>query len=117
MGVRRLLQLLLLVMLPATFAGTAVAVASTHRVVLPAEPPPTVISAPRQSIPAPVHDEAICAFCQAAAFAPQAASPAYGLPEAPDSEEQVLVTRDDRLPHVGSSRPPSSRAPPTLRDS
>jgi hypothetical protein len=116
MGVRRLLQLLLLIMLLATFAGTPLVAASSRPLLFPAAEPATVISAPRQSIPAPVHDESICAFCQAAAFAPQAASPTYGLPEAPDTEEQELVTRDDRLPHVGSSRPPSSRAPPTLRD-
>jgi hypothetical protein len=116
MGVPRLLQLLLLIMLPATFAGRPLAAASSRPLLLPAAEPEAVISAPRQSVPAPIHDESICAFCQAAAFAPQAASPAYGLPEAPDTEEQELVTRNDRLPHIGSSRPPNSRAPPTLRD-
>ena len=118
MGAPRLFQLLLLILLPATFAGTPGLSASAHPLPLPsAAESPAAISAPTQSIPAPVHDESICAFCQAAAFAPYAAVPACGLPEALASEEQELITPDERLPHVGSSRPPSSRAPPTLRDS
>lgn len=118
MGASRLFQLLLLILLPATFAGTPGLWASARPLPIPsAAASPSVISAPTQSIPAPVHDESICAFCQAAAFAPYAASPACGLPEALASEEQELITPDERLPHVGSSRPPSSRAPPAYRDS
>src|SRR6476660_9421090 len=74
------------------------------------------ISAPRQSLPAPVHNEATCAFCQAAAFAPHASSPACGLPEAVGSQCHELPSRNDRPTHSGSLRPPRSRAPPTLRD-
>ena len=33
------------------------------------------ISAPRESLPQPVHDEATCAFCQAALFPPCAPQP------------------------------------------
>src|SRR3954464_3873045 len=77
--------------------------------------PAVFISAPRQSIPAPVHDEATCAFCQAAAFAPHASAPACELHEATGTTHPELVSRDERLTHSVSSRPPRSRAPPTLR--
>ena len=73
------------------------------------------ISAPRESLPAPVHNEATCAFCQAAMFAPCAPVPA-GM----SVGEQGLVYRaqpapDARAPHATSHRTTSSRAPPTLR--
>jgi hypothetical protein len=103
--------------LPVALAGTPLVPAYPRQLELqPVAGSLTLISAPRQSIPAPAHDEAICAFCQAAAFAPYASSPACGLPEASSSERCELVSPDDRLSHAASSRPPRSRAPPTLRD-
>jgi len=84
---------------------------------LPSAPAPAVsaISAPRESLPTPAHNEAMCAFCQAAIFppcVPQAAAVSLG--------EQALVrperpAPDARTPHFNSRRPPSSRAPPALR--
>jgi hypothetical protein len=116
MQVRPLLRLLLLV-LPVALAGTPlVSPYQQESQLSTVAGPHDVISGPGQSIPAPIHDESTCAFCQAAAFAPHASSPACGLPEAFASECRELVSRDDRLPHVASSRPPSTRAPPTLRD-
>jgi hypothetical protein len=120
MQARLLLRLLLTLAIPATLAGTPRASAATglqQRELSPGIPAESLISAPRQSIPAPVHDESTCAFCQAAAFAPHAASPACGLPEATGSERLEIVSFDDRLIHSGSVRPPNSRAPPALRDS
>lgn len=84
---------------------------------LSSAPAPAIsaISDPRESLPAPVHNEAMCAFCQAAVFPPcasQAADVSLG--------EQALV-RPERpapeahAPHFSSRRPPSSRAPPALR--
>jgi hypothetical protein len=73
------------------------------------------IGAPRESLPAPVHNEATCAFCQAAIFPPCAPQPAdVSLGE----QELVRLERpapDARAPHFSSRRPASSRAPPTLR--
>ena len=88
-----------------------------------AEPPPAVsavpsvstISAPRESLPPPVHDEATCAFCQAAAFPPCAPQPTKF------SVESISLIRIDRAapeaatPHSTSHRRTSSRAPPPLR--
>ena len=74
------------------------------------------ISAPRQSLPVPVHNEATCAFCQAAIFPPCAPQPtdvslgAVGLVR---HERPVL---EARVPHGTSHRSASSRAPPQLRD-
>jgi hypothetical protein len=107
---------LLSLLLPLLMAGVGPGPIPPDSFSLVAPGPAVFISAPRQSLPAPVHDEATCAFCQAAAFAPYASSPACGIPEASSSEHQELTSRDDRLPHFGSSRPPSTRAPPTLRD-
>lgn len=76
---------------------------------------PGFISAPRQSLPTPVHDEATCAFCQAAAFAPHTASPADGLPLLTGAERYDTPSPDNRLTHFATSRPPRSRAPPSLR--
>lgn len=72
------------------------------------------LSAPRQSLPPPVHDEATCAFCQAAIFAPCAPQPvAVSL--------QLGLVRHERVPtdavqpQFSTHRRTSSRAPPTLR--
>ncbi|HUR95935.1 MAG TPA: hypothetical protein VMY76_15235 [Gemmatimonadales bacterium] len=75
----------------------------------------STIGTRQQSLPAPVHDEATCAFCQAAIFPPCAPQPAQ------ISVDELGVTRpevpapDARTPHGTANRPPSSRAPPTLR--
>lgn len=74
------------------------------------------ISAPRQSLPAPVHNEATCAFCQAAIFPPCAPQPtgiALGEVGQVRHERPAL---EARVPHGTSHRSPSSRAPPQLRD-
>lgn len=74
------------------------------------------ISAPRQSLPVPVHNEATCAFCQAAIFPPCAPQPTDV------SLGEVGLVRHERpafearVPHGTSHRSPSSRAPPQLRD-
>ena len=107
---------LLSLLLPLLMAGVGPGPTPPASFSLVTPGPALFISAPRQSIPAPVHDEATCAFCQAAAFAPYASSPTCGIPEASSFEHQELTSLDDRLPHFGSSRPPSTRAPPTLRD-
>ena len=117
MYARLLFRSLLVLLLPATLAGAPQVWATPAPVqLLPGAGSENVVSAPRQSLPAPVHDESICAFCQAAAFAPHAAAPACGLVEAAGAVHHELVSRNDRLTHSGSLRPPRSRAPPTLRD-
>jgi hypothetical protein len=78
--------------------------------------PAVFVSAPRQSIPTPVHNEATCAFCQAVAFTPYAARPSGGLPEATATERRDVLSFDYCLVHSRSTRPPRSRAPPILRD-
>ncbi|HET8833648.1 MAG TPA: hypothetical protein VFN08_02885 [Gemmatimonadales bacterium] len=82
-----------------------------------AAPPDTgwTISAPRESLPPPVHDEATCAFCQAAVFSPCAPQPTN------ISIESTALIRLERpapqaaTPHSTSHRPASSRGPPPLR--
>jgi hypothetical protein len=75
----------------------------------------SIISAPRESLPQPVHDEATCAFCQAAAFPPCAPQPTKF------SVESISLIRCERAApeaatfHSTSHRPTSSRAPPPLR--
>ena len=79
--------------------------------------PAVFVSAPRQSIPQPVHNEATCAFCQAVAFTPYVARPADRLPDSFSVELPEHLSSDDRLIHSDSSSPPRSRAPPVLRES
>jgi len=75
----------------------------------------STISAPRESLPRPIHDEATCAFCQAAAFPPCAPQPTKF------SVESISLIRCERAApeaatfHSTSHRPTSSRAPPPLR--
>jgi hypothetical protein len=106
---RRLLRLLLLA-LPVLLG---LAAGTDHRPAV-ADAVAT-ISAPRQSLPTPVHNEATCAFCQAAIFPPCAPHPADVSITASALVREDRVAPSDRLPHFTSHRPASSRAPPALR--
>jgi hypothetical protein len=75
----------------------------------------STISAPRESLPVPVHDEATCAFCQAAIFPPCAPHPASVSVESAGLVRQELASADVVAPPFTSHRPTSSRAPPALR--
>jgi len=75
----------------------------------------STISAPRESLPAPVHNEATCAFCQAAMFAPCASAPATVSVGEQGLEYCVQPAPDARAPHATTHRTTSSRAPPALR--
>lgn len=79
---------------------------------LPSRP---IISAPRESLPVPVHDEATCAFCQAAIFPPCAPVPPVMWVGERGLEYAAQPAPDARSPHVTTHRTTSSRAPPTLR--
>jgi hypothetical protein len=80
-----------------------------------ASPGLSVASSPRQSLPLPVHDEATCAFCQAAAFAPYANGAAGALAIVAGDEQRIHLSQDSRLTHSWSARQPRSRAPPVIR--
>jgi hypothetical protein len=82
---------------------------------LPAVHSLSSISAPRESLPQPVHDEATCAFCQAAIFPPCAPQPAGLSIRAQGLERIEQPGPDSHLPNFTSHRPASSRAPPALR--
>ena len=73
------------------------------------------ISAPRESLPAPVHNEAPCAFCQAAIFPPCAPVPASMSVGEQGLVECAQPAPDARAPHAATHRTASSRAPPALR--
>ena len=108
----RSLRLLFLAL--AVFQGLA-AGTDHHRTADQLSAAVSTISSPRQSLPTPVHDEATCAFCQAAIFPPCAPQPA-----AVSVGEQGDVRRerpapDAVAPHASTDRPPSSRAPPAFR--
>jgi hypothetical protein len=77
--------------------------------------PTAVISSPRESLPVPVHDEATCAFCQAAAFAPHASQPVGTLALDAGDEQLVQLAHDDSPAFSASASPARSRAPPILR--
>jgi hypothetical protein len=106
---RRLFRLLLLA-LPVLLG---LAAGTDHRSVPRADGVPTV-GTPRQSLPTPVHDEATCAFCQAAIFPPCAPHRADVSIGASAIVREARVAATDRLPHFTSHRPASSRAPPAL---
>jgi hypothetical protein len=72
------------------------------------------ISSRRESLPPPVHDEATCAFCQAALFPPCVGHAPAILPEISARVCRIVLTPDEQILHVVSHRPVSSRAPPTL---
>ena len=87
---------------------------------MPDQPPPSsapvaCISSPRESLPAREHNEATCPFCQAALFPPCAPASASVLLASTASIRQAIPVPDTRVRHVVTARPPSSRAPPTLR--
>jgi hypothetical protein len=107
--------LLLSLLLPLLMAGVGPGPTPPASFSLVAPGPAPFISAPRQSIPAPVHDEATCAFCQAAAFAPHAGHAGGILPVVWGTEHQTVLSYDDRLTHDGAVRSPRSRDPPTLQ--
>ena len=107
---RRLFRLLLLV-LPVLLG---LAAGTDHRPVAEADGVAT-IGTPRQSLPTPVHNEATCAFCQAAIFPPCAPHPADVSITASAVVREDRVAAGERLPHFTSHRQASSRAPPSLR--
>jgi hypothetical protein len=72
------------------------------------------ISGPRQSLPPPVHDEATCAFCQAAAFAPHNPGTATATIAAIGPERRETLSQDYQIIRAGSARQPRSRGPPAL---
>ncbi len=73
------------------------------------------IGAPQQTIPAPVHDESTCAFCQAAAFPPLAAGGSAVVPLALSNLEIEPVAPGDESPVLRFTYRPTSRAPPLLQ--
>jgi hypothetical protein len=107
----RCLLRLLLIVLPVLLG---LAGGTDHRPVANADGIAT-IGTPHQSLPTPVHDEATCAFCQAAIFPPCAPHPADVSIGASAIVREDRVAAADRLPHFTSHRAASSRAPPALR--
>ena len=113
----RLIRLLLVLLLPATLG---LAGGGPHWARSLATPIPFGVTGPRigpptQSLPTPVHDEATCAFCQAAIF-PPCTPAAVRVPEAAlGMVREDLVSLDARIPHTHARRLADSRAPPTLR--
>jgi hypothetical protein len=91
------------------------AATSTESAVAFVPTPSVFFSAPRQSLPVPIHDEATCAFCQAAAFAPHSASAGDALPLVSTGEQIEVIVGEYRITHFYSSSPPRSRAPPSLQ--
>jgi hypothetical protein len=73
------------------------------------------VSPPQESLPVPVHDEATCAFCQAAAFAPHASQPVGTLVLDAGNEQLLQLSHENSPAHSASARPARSRAPPILR--
>lgn len=75
----------------------------------------STIGTPRESLPVPVHDEATCAFCQAAIFPPCAPHPTSVWIESAGLVRRERASADVVAPPFTSHRPTSSRAPPSLR--
>ena len=75
----------------------------------------STISPPRESLPIPVHNEATCAFCQAAMFPPCAPHPTSVSIESVGLVRREPALVDPVAPSFTSHRAPSSRAPPPLR--
>ncbi len=112
----RLLRLLGLLAFALSFAAGPLRVESFAAPSAAAAPSTDLvsISARRESLPAPVHDEATCAFCQAALFPPCVGHAPAILPEISTRVCRIVLTPDEQILHVVSHRPVSSRAPPTL---
>ena len=109
------LGLLLFLLLPATSLGLA---GTTRQLQPQASASQTVgphISAPTQSLPTPVHDEATCAFCQAAIFPPCAPATVSVPAGLLGMVREDLVSIDAQVPHSTAHRLAESRAPPALR--
>jgi hypothetical protein len=75
----------------------------------------STIGTPRQSLPTPVHNEATCAFCQAAIFPPCAPQPASVSIESPGVVRQECPAADAVAPRFTTHRLTTTRAPPALR--
>jgi hypothetical protein len=86
-----------------------------HRVPGALPEPTPIISAPRESLPAPLHNEATCAFCQAALFPPCAPVPPEIWVGLQGLTCRAVPAPDARAPHISTHRTTSSRAPPALR--
>jgi hypothetical protein len=75
----------------------------------------STIGTPRESLPPPAHDEATCAFCQAAIFPPCAPQPTGVSIESGGLIRHERPAPQTATPHSTSHRPASSRGPPPLR--
>jgi hypothetical protein len=115
MTLGRLIRTVLLLALPlaAGLAGSASGRSDARQRVIPAAT--FSIGAPRESLPTPVHDEATCAFCQAAIFPPHVGAAGPGIPDVPVAVHREVLSFEERIPHSSADRPASSRAPPILR--
>ncbi|MGN6391619.1 MAG: hypothetical protein ACTHM9_05145 [Gemmatimonadales bacterium] len=94
------------------FATVPTAQADAGLLDVPAQP---TIRTPGQSLPTPVHDEATCAFCQAAIFPPCAPQPTRFSIESLGLVRQDCATADAVAPQFTTHRLPTTRAPPALR--
>jgi|SRR5580765_3629854 len=74
----------------------------------------STVSTPREPLPVPVHNEATCAFCQAAIFPPCAPQPADVAPRAQGAVRRESPAPEVRAPDFAFHRPASSRAPPAI---
>lgn len=108
----RLLRLLLLAL---PMALGLAAGADGHRPALVQPDARSTVGTPRQSLPTPVHDEATCAFCQAAIFPPCAPQPTNVSVEPAGLVRIERIAVDAAAPPFTTHRPTRSRAPPTLR--
>ncbi|HEX3234813.1 MAG TPA: hypothetical protein VHR41_11495 [Gemmatimonadales bacterium] len=73
------------------------------------------ITSSRAPLPAPVHDESTCPFCQAALFPPCAPASTAVLVASADLIRRAVPQPDTSVRHVVLTRSPSSRARPILR--
>ena len=103
---------LITVLLASVHLGPSPAAVSPFNLA-PKTAPAAVVSTPEESLPAPVHDEATCAFCQAAAFAPGQAVGTLTL--GAGDEQLVQLAHDDSPAFSASASPARSRAPPSRR--
>jgi hypothetical protein len=117
MRTRRLLRLLFVLFLPVSLglAGSGPRWVRSDVTPIPFAAAGPRIGPPTQTLPSPVHDEATCAFCQAAIF-PPCKPTAVRVPEAAlGMVREDHVSPDARVPHTNALRLTESRAPPKLR--